>query len=171
MNIRAAILEEHSKKQVLKIANYVGNDKERFAELIQIYFDGPYIVTQRASWALAHCAVADYNLVYPYLGKMIDMLNPNAHDAVKRNTLRILGNIDVPEALMGLLVVKCFKYLQSESEPIATRVFSMTILLNISKKEPDLKNELKIVITELLPYGSAAIKSRAKKTLKELEKL
>ncbi|MBL4624700.1 MAG: hypothetical protein JKY42_06130, partial [Flavobacteriales bacterium] len=139
--------------------------------LMQAYFDGPYRIAQRSAWALMHCAVNDYNLVYPYLDKMVDMLNEDAHDAVKRNTLRILGEIEIPEHLLGILTRKCFAYLQSEMEPIATRVFAMTVLLNITKKEPDLKNELKMVIEGILPYGSAGIKSRAKKTLKELEKL
>ncbi|MBL4651956.1 MAG: hypothetical protein JKY53_03685 [Flavobacteriales bacterium] len=171
MNIREAILQEHSKKQVLKIANYVGNDKERFAELMQIYFDGPYRVTQRGAWVLHHCAENNYNLVYPYLDKMVEILNENAHNAVKRNTLKILGMIDIPKYLMGTLTNKCFAYLKSETEPIAIRVFAMTVLYNITKTEPDLKHELKLVIEELLPYGSAGIKSRGKKTLKLLQKL
>ena len=171
MNIKEAILQEHSKKQVLKIAKYVGNNKERFAELMQTYFEGPYRVTQRGAWVLLHCADNDYNLVYPYLDKMVEMLNENSHDAVKRNTLKILGMIDIPEHLMGLLTDKCFAYLKAETEPIATRVFAMTVLYNITKAEPDLKHELKLVIEELLPYGSAGIKARGKKTLKLLQKL
>jgi hypothetical protein len=44
----------------------------------------------------------------------------------------------------------------------------MTVLANIAMEEPDLKDELKIVIEDGLPYGSAAYISRAKKTLKQL---
>jgi hypothetical protein len=171
VNIREAILAEHSKKQALKVANYVGNNKERFAELMQTYFDGPYRVTQRSSWAVRHCVENHSDLAHPYLDKMVDMLNKDTHDAVKRNTLRVLGDIDIPIRLMGPLADKCFAYLQSEIEPIAIRVFAMTVLLSIAKKEPDLKNELLMVIEEILPYGSAGIKARAKKTIKELRKI
>ena len=45
----------------------------------------------------------------------------------------------------------------------------MTVLFNISKKEPDLKNELKLILAELVNSDSAAIKNRAKHILKEID--
>ena len=37
MNIRDALLEVHSKAQATKIADHVGNDPERFAELMNVH--------------------------------------------------------------------------------------------------------------------------------------
>jgi hypothetical protein len=36
MNIKEALLQEHSKAQMQKIVAYIGNDKKRFAELITL---------------------------------------------------------------------------------------------------------------------------------------
>jgi hypothetical protein len=47
----------------------------------------------------------------------------------------------------------------------------MTVLLNIVKYVPELKEELKIIIEDQMPYASAGFQSRGKKTLKALEKI
>ena len=47
----------------------------------------------------------------------------------------------------------------------------MQVLYNVCQKEPDLANELKIVIEEFLPHGTAGFKSRGGKILKKLNKL
>lgn len=46
----------------------------------------------------------------------------------------------------------------------------MTILLNLTHKEPDHKQELHLLIEENMPYEKAAFKSRGKKILKTLAK-
>lgn len=55
MNLAKEILKEHSKKQKNKIVNHVGDDPKRFAQLVDIFLQGPYRVTQRASWPLSYC--------------------------------------------------------------------------------------------------------------------
>jgi hypothetical protein len=57
----------------------------------------------------------------------------------------------------------------NKKEPIAVKVFSMTVLANLSKSSPDIKKELRIAIEDQLPYGSAGFVSRAKKVLKEID--
>ena len=42
MNFREEILKEHSKKQTLKVANYVGADKKLFAEIMHLFFANEY---------------------------------------------------------------------------------------------------------------------------------
>ena len=93
----------------------------------------------------------------------------DAHVAVKRNIMRLLQDIEIPKPLYGTLTDKCFALLDPK-ETIAVRVFSMTVLANIAKQEPDLKKELRIVIEDQLPYGSAGFLSRARKVLKEINR-
>lgn len=168
MDIKDELLKEHSKRQTLKIASYIGNDTNRFADLMSVFVTGPYRVTQRASWVLSHCAEAYPYLVTPYLEKLIDNLDHEQHDAVKRNTVRLLQFIDIPEDLLGKAADHCFRLLADKTEPVAVRVFSMAVLGNICSKEPALKRELRLLIEEELPYGSAAFLSRAKNILKSL---
>ena len=168
MNLREEILREHSKAQTLKIVKYIGNDKKRFAELMNLFLGNTYRVTQRAAWVMSNCAEEYPELIKPYLEKMLDNLYQPVHDAVKRNTVRTLQGITIPKKLQGKVADICFQFLCSKDETIAVKVFSMTVLYNLSKEHPDLKNELRMAIEEQMPYASAGFKSRGKKILKVL---
>ena len=171
MDIKSELIQEHSKKQTLKITRYIGNDPKRFAVLVKLFFQGQYLITQRAAWALSLCSEVYPNLVKPYLKQLIENLKqPGLHDAVKRNTLRLLQDIDIPYHLTGSTADHCFKLLASKNEAVAVRVFSMSVLFNVCKKEPDLRNELKLLIEEQLPYASAAFRSRGEKILQAMKK-
>ena len=103
---------------------------------------------------------------------MIDrMLEPDVHAAVKRNVIRIFQDVDIPRKLAGKIATVCFEMLGSAKEPIAVKVFSMTVLANIARQEPDLKHEICILIDQQMPTGSAGFRSRGRKILKQLEKL
>ena len=171
MNLREEILKEHSKKQTQKIVSFIGDDIKLFAQLMNLFFANEYRVTQRSAWVVSECFQNHPELVDVYLKSLIENLNNQVHDAVKRNTLRMLQFITIPKDLQGMAFENCMKLLLNIEEPIAVKAFAMTVLSNICKQEPDLKNELKIVIEEQLPYGSPGFKSRANKVLKEWQKL
>lgn len=167
MDIRAALLKEHSKKQTMLIVNYIGNDKERFAELMECFLGDIYRVTQRAAWVVGYCAECQPQLVEPYLETMIDLLGRNdVHVAVKRSVVGFLQFIEIPENLKGKAYDYCFDLLGDPSETIAVRCFAMSVAFNIAKNEPDLLNELKILIAGCMKHSpTPGFASRAKKLL------
>lgn len=172
MDLKAAILKEHSKPQALLIRDYIGDNQALFDELMTHFFSNEYRVTQRAAWVMSHCVDKYPFLINPHLEKMVHNLKEEKiHVAVKRNTVRILQEIEIPEALMGPLVDYCFKFLLDPKEAVAVRVFSMQILYNVCKKEPELADELRIVIEEFMPHGTVGFKSRGKKIMKGLRKI
>jgi hypothetical protein len=169
MNLRKEILREHSKLQAARIQRHVGNDATRFGELVSIFLSGPYRVTQRAAWPLSMCVEKHPELAGPHLKVLLQNLNKeNLHDAVKRNTMRLLQYVQVPKRLQGLAADMAFRFLQDPKEPVAVRVFSMTVLANIAREVPELKKELLLILEDQLPYGSAGFLARAKKVIKEL---
>lgn len=172
MDLKAAILKEHSKPQALLIRDYIGDNQVLFDELMTHFFSNEYRVTQRAAWVMTHCTEKRPHLINPHLEKMINNLkDKNIHVAVKRNTVRLLQNVAIPEDLMGTVADCCFNFLANPNEAVAVRIFSMSILYDLCKKEPDLANELKIIIEEFMPHGTAGFRSRGKKTLKGLQKM
>lgn len=171
MDLRAEILRDFSKPHTLKITNYIGDDPDRFSELMTLFLGQEYRVTQRAAWVVSHCCDKHPNLLLPFLEKIIANLANDIPVAVKRNTVRVLQSVDVPEELMGPLADHCFRYLADAKETIAVKVFAMTILANIAKKFPDLKGELRLMIEDQLPLGSAGFVNRGMKILEVLEKL
>jgi hypothetical protein len=171
MDLRKAILKEHTRAQASKIADYVGDNKALFNDLVDVYLTGPYRITQRAALPINICAERSPLLVIPHLKKLLDHLDkPGLHGSGKRNTIRLLQYVVIPERYRGRVAEVCFRYLQDKKEAIAVKVFSMSVLAQIARDEPGLKRELKLVIEDFLPYSSPAFISRAKKVLKELNK-
>jgi len=170
LNIKEALLEEHSKSQTLKIKRFIGSNQERFKELIDLILAEEYRIVQRASWAVKHCCDTNPMFIYPYLGDLIPRLRKPLHDAYKRNVLQILSLLDVPDEYIGDLADICFESLENRKEAVAIRVHAMQNLHNICFKEPELANELKLFIEEFMPHESAGFKSRGKKIIDSLRK-
>lgn len=171
MKLRETILEEHSKKQCLKIVAWVGADKKHFAQLMELMLYDEYRVAQRAAYAVSYAVQKQPELIKPWFGKMIKrMQQKDIHDAVRRNALRILQDVDIPDKHCGALFDTCNQYLHDLNEPIAVRAFAISVMSNIAQKFPDLKNEVRINAEGLLQCGVPALQSRGRRTLKEIKK-
>ncbi len=171
MNLETEILYEHSRRQVNKIADWVGNDKRRFGELMNLLLHGDYRLTQRSAWVVSECAQRHPGLITPWFKQLWARAEEaGVHIAVRRNVLRILERTEIPNALLGRVVSRCFDYLNSENETIAVRVYSMMILLHASHCEPELRNELRAAIETMLPNAGPAVRARARMVLKKLDK-
>ncbi len=169
MNIREELIKEHSKAQKDKIVAYIGNDKKKFAELMTLMLTAEYRVAQRAAYPVSYCVRKHPHLIRPWFGKMIKKMDDKiAHDAIRRNAVRILEDIDIPEKYCGELFEISNHYLYGIKEPIAVRAFSISVMANIAKKYPDLRNEVKYNAESILHCGIPALESRSRKVLKQI---
>lgn len=169
MNIEAELQNQSTRRQAEKIAKYVSVNRQRMAELMDIFFNGHFRMNQKASWPMNIVADRHPEMLKPYLKQLIDNLDNDLHDTVKRNTVRVLQFIYIPGELLGKTADKCFQYLASGDQPVAVKVFSMTVLYNICLREPGLKNELQLLIESQMDTGSAGFKSRGRKILAKLD--
>lgn len=173
MNIRERLEAEHSKTLTATIVKYVGDDKNRFKELMTLFFDGEYRLAQRAAWPLSYIAIEHPKLLNPYFEKFVKKLEtPGNHPAIARNILRVLQEIDIPENYQGLLIDVSFRIIMNETETAAVRAFAITVAAKISKNYPELKNELLIILKELSALPQLpSMTSRIKKALKDLKRV
>ncbi len=166
MDIRQSLMAVHSKQQAVAIVEFIGDDPERFAELMKLFFAGEYRLTQRAAWPMSYCAELHPELIRPYLPKLINCLErDDQHDAVKRNVLRLMQYIEIPKRLAGKVYSHCVDLIDNADEPAAVRAFAMTVAARIAKSEPDLMNELRLIVSKHLPHSTAAFKVRAREIL------
>lgn len=119
MNLRLEILTEHSKRQTLRLANWVGGERSRFDELMDLFLHDEYRVVQRSSWIVKHVADVHPEWVKPYLKQMLRYCKQPVHDAVKRNIVRVLAELEIPKSIQGLAATVCFDLLASQKEPVA----------------------------------------------------
>ena len=168
MNLRATILKEHSRNTRDKIIKWVGNSQQRFDELFELFITDEDLVMQRAAWPVSYIIIAQPQLIQKHFDRLIKNLGKSKlHAAVKRNTVRLLQDIDIPQRFHGDIMNICFNYVASPEEPAAVKAFSLTILQNLSDQYPEIRNELKLIIDERWNYETAAFRSRARKILKE----
>src|SRR4051812_43184792 len=138
MQLREEILKEHSRAQAEKIAKWVGNERVRFTELMELFLTDIYRVVQRAAWTVSMVAEKHPDLIAPYLAAMVGRMGEKgAPVAVKRNVVRILQNIEIPGDLHAQVMNICFEMLADPKETVAVRVFSMTVLGNLAKTYPE----------------------------------
>lgn len=162
----------HSKEGWKKIREYVGEDEERFKELMDIFFHGEERFVRRCSQPVGVIGEKQPRLIRPYLTEMVAYLKSDPIDAVKRNTMRIFQFVDIPEDLEGDLFDLGMNYLKSAEESIAVKAFSMTVIRKIAAKYPELATEvihqIEILVKERV---SAGIISRGRHELKKLNKI
>lgn len=171
LDIRNALFIRYSKAGFERIRDRIGSDPKRFAELMTCFFSKEEDLVLRSSWLMSMCVERRPELLLPWLGKILRRTErSDAPEALQRNVVRTLQFVEIPRTHQGRVVNLCLRYLQDPKTAIAVRAFSMTVLADIAQQQPELKQEFILIIEQMLPYGSAGIRSRARKVLHQLRK-
>jgi hypothetical protein len=173
MELRDEILRENSKEHTEALAGWVGGNPKRMDQLVDLFLKDEYRVVQRAAWILSYVGDKHPRLIEPHLAAMVERMGHHGIPvAVKRNVVRILRDMPIPEDLQGPVMDFCFRFLEDPKETVAVKAFSMTILGRLAKIYPDIRNEIVMLIEDHLREGATpGIRSRGMKTLKELAAL
>ena len=172
MDIEKQLERETSRRNWNKVITYVGEDQERFAELITVFLKGDPKSIIGASQAVGVISEKQPRLIRPYTNDLVGYLKSNPVDAVKRNTMRIFQFIDIPEEIEGDLFEIAMNYLKSIEVAIAIKAFSMTALRKICAKYPDLTQEVIFQIETLVKEQvSTGLTNRGQHELVRLNKI
>ena len=170
MTLREQILKEHSRSNCDKIVRWIGGNQQRFDELFQLFLNDEYRVVQRAAWPVSNAVSEHPALIQKHFGKLLKNLQkPGIHDAVKRNSVRLLQEVDIPKKYQGAVMDICFNYIASPTEAVAIKAFSLTVVQQLSAQYPEIIPEIKLLIEENYERETAAFKARAKMVLKKLK--
>ena len=150
----------------------VGRDPQRFDEMISLSFRDEYPLSMRAARIIAIVAELFPDLLIPYISQMIAKLKYVKTEGVRRSFLKVLTeqSYNYDEDQLGLLTDMAFTWLNDPKEAIAIRYYSIEILLNVSKKYPEIGNELRDILNELLEDQSSGLRSKSTKVLNYLKK-
>ncbi len=147
----------------------VNSMPSNFKLLLDIALNDDRYISWRAAYLVDQMHDKDSQIILPYLDAIIENLKTQKHAGKKRHFLRMLTSHEISEKHSGFMVEYCFKAFQAAKEPVAVKVHAMQILFNIAQKEPDLKEEIALVIEHEMEYhATAGILSRGKKLLNKL---
>lgn len=171
MDLESEIFNVRLKRDTVRVAGWIGSDPKRFRQLMALFLHGEYRVAQQSAWILGVCYDQYPRLITPWLPAMVKrMQEPDVHDGVIRNAVRILQCVEIPKALLGTVVSLCFDFINSYDTPIAVKAYSMTVLANATEREPALRRELKAALELLLQSPSPGVRSHVRMTIERLEK-
>lgn len=150
----------------MKIVSYINGEPARFRELMGHFLGDTYRLSQRAAWAVSYCAEYHNELVKPYFGRPVEQLErDDVHPAVRRNVVRLLQFVDVPPRFHGRVFDACYNLVNDVDQPVAVRVFAMTVAAKIARNAPELLNELRLIVEKHAPHTTIAFRVRAKHVL------
>jgi hypothetical protein len=162
-SLKEEILRENSRKQCDIIIAWVGNNQKRFDELFLLFNTDDNRLVQNCSWPMSYCIDAHPHLLKKHFDKLVLQLqNPKVHNAVKRNTTRILQNYPIPKKQKGIIMNLCFNFIEDINEKAAVKAFSLTVLQNLAKEFPEILPEIKLIVQERWAVEGAAFRSRGK---------
>lgn len=164
------IMAEYSRTQADFIADIIIKKPSLLGELIDIVFQNSEPLSRRASWPLRIISDRDIDIVAPFVPKIIQKLPKIDNVAIQRSLLALLVNTPIPEEQHGELLQFTFEILIDKGSPVASLIYSTDIFYKLSVNEPDLLGELKLMLEVLMPYGSAGVKSKCRKTIKKIER-
>ena len=170
MDLRNQLMQELSHFNMHYIADTIGDDKEMFAEIINILLKSEDPLPPRAAW-VAEIVTQKYpDLIDPYLDNIIQTLKVFTHPGSRRNSLKILMRTKIPKDFQGSLIDTCFEWLMSSEKTVAVKVYALQIIENHLTFYPELAVELREVVEDQWDKNSAGFKSRGRKVLQRLER-
>ncbi len=167
-NLNDIIMAEHSRAQADFIADIVISQPTLLNELVEIVFLNEEPISRRASWPLRIVSDRNPEIVTPVIPQIVKELPIIDSMPIRRALLALLVNVDIPEEFHGELLQFTTGILLNKGSEIAHVIYSTDIYYKLSVNEPDLLNELALMLEQLLPYGSPGVKSKSRKTIKKI---
>lgn len=167
MDFEAILSTFPGKEAAVLIAKGIANEPKQMPKLWE-FATSSHKVSWRACWLIDKVYDEAPDLVRPYIPLMIELIPNLECQSKQRQFLKLISAEPLPKTISGGFINRCFDLLISNATPVAVRVYAMQILFNFSQQEPDIKNELALIIQEHMNEGTAGFRCRGKKILKKL---
>lgn len=115
--------------------------QEKFPELIQLSISDKQPYSWRAAWLLWSCMENNDKRVRRHINQMIDIL-PRRQDSQQRELLMVLERMVLDSKNEAQLFDHCATIWQNISKKPSLRFHAFKTMVAISKKYPDLSNEI-----------------------------
>lgn len=174
MDFREQLLAELSKRNTDYMASIIGTDKKLFKQMFELILTNEEYVSGRACWVIETVWLKYPDMIDPYINDIIDFLPKSKYDNQKRHMTKILSTrnlLELDEDRLGILIDRCFTWLEDPVYPTAVKMFSMQIIYNYIEIEPTFASELIAIIENQYNDSTPGFKNRGDKLLKKLYKL
>lgn len=164
LNFRDIFSYPIGKTTIMQIIAEIEIQPSDFQQIFDLIFDKDTNIAWRAAWVADHICRKHKNWfsmeMKVKLMKFSQTVIKNGH---LRLCLSILLNAGLSVSVSGDFINFCFENIKNNKTSVAVKVLSVKILSEICKKEPDLQNEVEIVLQDIDMYiCTSGIKSVVK---------
>jgi hypothetical protein len=166
----AAMLQGGDRRSIGKanqIAILVLSEPKRFAELIQCLWDEDPIVRMRAADAAEKITVTRPKLLNPHKQELLGLLAEAEQIELRWHLALMVPRLSLTSPERQRAAASLLRYLEGRSSVVKT--FALQGLADIARRDTSLRELAKQTVEDSLRTGTAAMKARARKLLKELK--
>ena len=139
----------------------------RFAELIECLWSDDPIVRMRAADAAEKISAVQPDLLKPYKTELLGVLAEAEQIELRWHLAQMIPRLPItkPEIVRAAQTLQ--GYLEDRSSIV--RTFALQALADLSRKDAELRPMVMELLEQSMVRGTAAMKARARKLLKELK--
>lgn len=168
----ASRLEKNINKQAaVAIATEIIQNEALFTELWTTIRTGEPPLPRRAAWVLESVVARAPWLWQRIYDEAVEVIQEEQHHgAIYRNLMKLFAEQAVPERHESFLYDLALQWVLLPQKPVAVRAHALSLAAKIAAPIPELREEVLLVLQEILEWGEAAIQSRGKKIGKRFSK-
>jgi hypothetical protein len=151
-----------------QIAELVLSEPERFGELLECLWDEDPIVRMRAADAAEKITVKKPEVLNPHKQELLGLLAEAGQIELRWHLALMVPRLELTGPERQRAAENLQRYLEDRSSIV--RTFALQELADLARQDASLRELAKQAIEESLRTGTAAMKARARKLLKELHK-
>jgi hypothetical protein len=150
-----------------QIAKLVLSDPQRFVELAENLWDDDPIVRMRAADAAEKVSATRPDLLKPHKRELLGLLAEAEQIELRWHLAIIVPRLELNASERHRAVTTLMHYLGDRSSIVKT--FALQGLADLARQDASLRETVKRTLGNSLRTGTAAMKARARKLLKELK--
>jgi hypothetical protein len=151
-----------------QIAELVLSEPKRFSELIQCLWDQDPMVRMRAVDAAEKVTVTRPELLNPHKQELLGLLAEAEQIELQWHLALMVPRLALTSPERQRAAASLQRYLEDRSSIVKT--FALQGLADLARQDPSLRDLARRTCEESLQTGTAAMKARARKLLKEIKK-
>lgn len=149
------------------VVAYVGNDPDRFSELMTGLTDDRPVVRMRSADAIEKVTRRHPKLLQAHQASLSQQLHRAIQQEVRWHLAQLMPRLTWTEDEAADIVQMLTDWIDMETSNIVI-VNSLQAIFDLSAMHPRFRDELKALLESQIETGSSAVKSRSKKLLQKL---
>ena len=150
-----------------EVVAYVGNDPDRFSELMTGLTDDRPVVRMRSADAMEKVTRRHPKLLQAHQASLFQQLHIATQQEVRWHLAQLMPRLTWTEDEAAAIVHVLTDWIDTETSNIVI-VNALQTIFDLSAMHPRFRDELKVLLETQLETGSPAVKSRSKKLLQKL---